>query len=222
MNNRKNKIIMVLFFLIVIITLIGCSKEKPTPTPSTPNPITTQPIQGQSIDDGRGETAFDAYLVAEVEAKNWDEEALLFQIPVTQIMESNLGIPPGIPGWFFMFKVPDSPLEYYVKVVNGKVAGTTEAQPILIEDLPYQYLPIDINKLSLNSDDVLRLFTENGGREYVNSHPELQLDYRLVHINGQEHPIWSLFEVSNLNQPTALFHVDAITGEIVADPFSNY
>ena len=210
--------------LALIITVVGslCSCNKSAPTISSPLTSPLSRLENEATiylpDDGRGTTAFEAYPAAEMKAREWNSEALLYQIPVSRIMEINLGIPLGIPGWFFMFRVPDSPLEYYVKVVQGQVVGATEAQPILLGTPLYEYLPIDLADISLDSDDLLRLFMAYGGKEYVASHPGWQIDYRLVHLKGQAHPIWSLFDVSNLDQP-ALFNVDAVTLEIVKDPF---
>jgi hypothetical protein len=207
-----------LFGVMILATCRSAGK-----TTLGPSPLLSQPsmhVVVQLPDDGRGETAFTAYPVAEIEAKKWNRDALLYQIPVTRIMEINLAIPSGIPGWFFMFKVPDSPVEYYIKVVHGQISGLTEAQPILSQELPYELLPIDIGELVLDSDDVLRLFMESGGAKYKDEHPEWQIDYRLVHLKGDPHPVWSLFDVSNSNvDHPPLFNIDGVTGEVVVDPF---
>lgn len=134
-------------------------------------------------------------------------------------MHANLGLPSGVPGWFFMFKDPASPVELYVKVVGGEVNGWTEAQPILGEQLPFRMLPIDLRALPVDSDKVLRIYADNGGAQYVASHPSLELDYRLVHLQGRPNPVWSLFDAANPNGP-ALLNVDAVTGTIVGDPFA--
>ncbi len=218
----RQRLRLVVLFLVGVICLAGCTSRGPGPDVSPLLSPQVTPVVGVQLpDDGRGETARAAYPIAEVEAKRWNSAAILYQIPVTRIMETNLGLPSSTPGWYFMFKVPDSPLEYYVKIVRGRVSGVTEAQPILIEELPYEYLPIDLRALTLDSDDALQLFMEHGGAEYVAAHPGLQLDYRLVHLDGQDHPVWSLFDVSDVNQPP-LFNVDAVTGEVVGDPFSQY
>lgn len=212
------------FFVVLLIgisfVIASCTSGKTNPGVS---PILSQLSMPEAEirvpDDGRGETALTAYPIAEAEAKRWNKDALLYQIPVNKIMEINLGIPPGIPGWFFMFKVPNSPVEYYIKIVKGHVFGTTEAQPILVQALPYELLPIDVDQLRLDSDDVLMFFMESGGTEYMSAHPEWQIDYRLVHLKGQPHPVWSLFDVSNVDSPP-LFNVDSVTGHPVGDPFS--
>jgi hypothetical protein len=179
------------------------------------------PTVAESVpDDGRSATALTAYPIAEAQAEKWNAEAILYQIPVTRLMEKNLGLPSDMPGWFFMFKVPDSPVEYYVKVVEGRVLGVIEAQPIVIGEASYTYLPIDLATLPIGNDAALGLYMENGGNDYLALHPRLILDYRLVHLEGQPNPVWSIFDASNIDQPP-LFNVDARTGQSVADPFAN-
>ncbi len=210
---------LVFLFLVLVFGLSGCTEIPPPTAPSPTAPLT---VTG-TPDDGRRQTAFEAYPPAEARARLWRTEAVLHQIAVTRIMETNLGLPPGSPGWFFMFRVPGETLEFYVKVSEGTVIGTTEAQPIMAEKLPYKYLPIDLQRLTLDSKDVVRLYMEHGGAEYVAAHPRLELDYRLVHLEGQPNPVWSLFDVTDFTQDIApLFNVDAVTGEIVDDPFASF
>jgi hypothetical protein len=194
--------------------LCGCANAS---TPGSKPVSTTASLP----DDGRGDTALTAYPIALVNAKKWNKDAVLYEIPVTQLMEKNLGLPPGVQaGWFFMFKVPGSPLEYYVKVAEGHVVGSTVAQPIIVGEPPFKEVALDLEKLPLGSNDVLRLFMEKGGSAYLASNPKWQLDYRLVHIEGQKDPVWSLFDSTDVNQ-APLFNLDAITGEKVDDPFAN-
>lgn len=215
----KHRIWFVGLLIGIGFIISNCTGERVTPGLSPQlSPFSMPEASIQIPDDGRGETALAAYPIAEAEAKRWNSEALLYQIPINRIMEINLGIPAGIPGWFFMFKTPDSPVEFYVKVVEGRVFGMTEAQPILVQELPYKLLPIDVDKLALDSDDVLRLFIESGGAKYAVTHPEWQIDYRLVYLEGLPNPVWSLFDVSNINNPP-LFNVDGVTGKFVEDPF---
>lgn len=217
----KYKLVFSTFFVVAIIIFIaGCVREKINPIDSPL--IFESPISISSLipSDGRQQTALAAYTVAEPVAKRWNKQALLYQIPPTRIMEMNLGIPAGIAGWFFMFKSPDSPVEYYINIVDGNVFGITEAQPILVQELPYKLMPIDTNKLVLDSDDVLKLFMESpGGVEYLNTHSQIQIDYRLVHLEGYPNPIWTLFDVSG-GVNTLLFNVDSVTGLPVEDPFA--
>jgi len=217
-----------LVLALIAVWLTGCANvAMPQALPSTMDspliavsPLPTE-IAPQVItlpDDGRGATALEAYPVAKAEAKRWNAQAVLHQIPLKHAMEQNLGIPADARGWFFMFQEPGSPIEYYVKIVDDRLSGKTEAQPILVQPLPYRLLPIDLETLPVQSEDVLRLWLERDGQEYWTAHPDKQLDYRLVHLDGQSHAVWSLFDAALPEQP-ALLHVDAVTGDIVKDPF---
>jgi len=212
-----------LFIVLLLSALSGCTSDGLKPTGSL---TTASPTAGGVVrlpNDGRRQTAFEAYPAAYAKAKLWRSEAILYQIAVTRIMEINLGLPPSAPGWFFMFRVPDQTIEYYVKVVDGQVIGATETQPILAEKLPYKYLPIDLKRLTLDSRDVLRSYLEHGGEEYIATHPKMELDYRLVHLEGQPNPVWSLFDVSDLSQNAVpIFNVDAVTSDVTEDPFAPF
>lgn len=208
--------------LLTAAILYGCENSPRESAFTMPTDVQSAEFGGISY-DRRSESALSAYPAAESRAKRWDEDAVLFAVPMTRLMEANLGLPGHIPGWFFMFKVQGSPLEYYVKVDDGKVSGATEAQPIILEDLPYTYLPIDLEGLVLDSDDAIEAWLVRGGDEYLSTHPQEQLDFRLVHLDGQDHAVWSFFSFeSGTEAPIHLFSVDAVTGESVEDPFEAF
>ncbi len=208
--------------LIVGITL-GC---KPIPQPTaagledTPfvsplvSPVFESPVRATPGD--RGLSALESYQAARSAARKWNPQGMWYGIVPTAIMESNLGIPSMGRGWFFQFGLGDSTVEYYVFVDHGEVGGSTEAQPILIEPLPYEYLPLDVEQIKVDSPQVLRIYRANGGEAKLQGN--VQLDYRLVHVKGTPNPVWSLFDVSDLNN--ALIHVDARTGQVTDDPFA--
>ncbi len=202
--------------LVLVFTLAaaGCGQPGPgTATPVVAGTLTALP------DDGRGATALDAYPLALVKALEWDPAAQLTQITITRLMEKNLGLPNDLPGWFYMFQVPGSPVEFYIKTVNGAVSGSTEAQPIIVGEAPYKYVPIDLGALKLDSDDALRLFMDNGGQAYLAANPAMLIDYRLIHLEGTPNPVWSIFDATDLSA-APLFNVDAVTSGIVKDPYA--
>ncbi len=211
-----------LIFLMVIalsIILSSCSNgsapPKATEVQQTPLPST----QSSQEIDSHSETAFTAYPIAEKEALIWNAQALLFQIPPTRQMEQNLGLPPGgPPGWFFMFKEAESPVEFYVEIVDGKLYGKTEAQPILVGEPKYQLIQLPTDGSLLDSDQVLQVYLDDGGKEYTTTHPDIDFDFRLIHLEGIEHPIWSIFD--STDPLTPLYNVDAVTGKKVQDPYS--
>jgi hypothetical protein len=217
--------------LVILVTAIACSKVQapesitasPSATPTqmfTPSPsatptkmFTPTPSQPATLDDGRFRTAIDSYPPAEEKAKAWNPSAVLYEIVPSYTMQRNLGLPRSTPGWFFKFGIPDSPLEYFVQVLDGHVSGSTEAQPILIEPLPYETLPINIEALKIDSSKVLEIFQ----KEREGKLKGVKIDYYLIHLKGTPNPVWSLFDD---NDPgSSLISIDAVTGETVPDPF---
>jgi hypothetical protein len=200
----------------------GHTPEAQTPEVETPfvSPLSTTTFQSpvKPVEGGRSFTAFDSYEVARQVAQEWNSQAVWFGIMPSTIMEGNLGIPSVGRGWFFRFGLKENTLEYYVFVDNNKVGGRTEAQPILLEPLPYEFLPIDIKQLAVDSSRLLDIYVQNGGEAYFEQHSNAKLDYRLLHVKGVPNPVWSLFDATDMNH--ALIHVDAKTAKIVSDPFA--
>ncbi len=231
---QSRSIILLLSTLVVLLSVIACSEVQApelitaspsaaptqmfTPSPSaTPTQMFTPTVKGPSqpatLDDGRFKTAMASYPPAEEKAKAWNPSAVLYEIVPSYTMQRNLGLPPLAPGWFFKFGIPGSPLEYFVQVLDGHVAGSTEAQPILIEPLPYETLPINIRALRVDSSQVLEVFQKEGGGEPKRT----KIDYHLVHLKGIPNPVWSLYDDNDPGSP--LISIDAVTEETVSDPF---
>lgn len=195
------------------------STKPPTPFIS---PVLTTAFESpiNNLFDGiPATTAFQSYEIARAKAHEWNANAVWHGIMPSSLMERNFGIPASGGGWFFRFGLQENSLEYHVQVKNGEVSGTTEAQPILMEPLPYELMSIDINELVVDSTQVLEIFWENDGDQYLKEHPESKLNYRLLHIKGLPNPVWSLFDSADLNN--SLINIDARTGAIVDDPFES-
>jgi hypothetical protein len=196
--------------------LVGCMG---TTSSTTDGFRSTEGVVTPPFSDGRSSTALEAFRVAEGRVNEWNQQAKLYEIVPTRSMVINLSLPlePIRDGWFFMFKVAGSPLEYYIAVNHGEIVGTREAQPVYFgESPPYVGRPIDYGTLPVKSTDVLNLFYELGGRQHLEQRAEPQFEYRLVHPEGLSNPVWSLYDFS---EPiTELIHIDAVTGERVSNP----
>ena len=207
----------IVYLTIILLALISFSCESEntlTPTVS----IEREQLLNSIVK--HKESAFEVYPRAKEEAKRWNDQAILYQIPPTRLMEGNFGLSGGgPPGWFFMFKDPDSPVELFVEIVDGKLYGKTEAQPIIIGEPKYKLNPIEMDSNLLDSDDALNIYLDDGGDEFFLNNPDVELDYRLVFLEGIEHPIWSIFDVSDFTTP--LYNVDAITGEKTTNPYQS-
>ncbi len=180
-------------------------------------PVNTQTIYSPGYPEPSvkiEQTAFEALPIAEKEATRWNPDAKLYGIPATYMMEINLGYPGIGSGWFFMFKVENQPLEYYVMVENGEVKGTTEAQPIIVGERQFEYLPLPNANQMINSDKLIEIYQANGGEQYLADHPDAVLNPQLYFISGSDYPVWSIYDVKN-SAGKSLFDVNALTGELI-------
>jgi hypothetical protein len=192
--------------------------ENDTPFASPLSPTVFDSPLGQPTDTEQNVSALASLSIARERAQQWNARSVWHGIVPVTMMEKNLGIPAMGGGWFFRFGQEDNTLELYVLVDGLQIRGATEAQPILVEPLPYELLAIELEDITVDSPQVLEAYKENGGQAYLDEHPELQLDYRLVHVKGNPNAVWSLFDAQDLKTP--LFNVDAKTEQVVGDPFA--
>ena len=216
--------------LVVLLLLSVASACRPraatvdVPGNDTPfaSPLSTTLLQSplaRPTDEEQDASALASFGMAQERAKQWNANSVWHGIVPVTMMEKNLGIPATGRGWFFRFGQQGNTLELYVLVDNLGIRGATEAQPILVEPLPYELLAIELKDIQVDSPQVLEAYKENGGQAYLDEHPEAQLDFRLMHVKGKPNPVWSLFDAQDLKTP--LFNVDAKTGEVVGDPFAS-
>jgi hypothetical protein len=235
----QQKIIKVGLLLGMVLSLIACGAEPETvnlefsATPEEggapqflvtpdgyPVAVTNDPVSGgypapagtvvgQSV-DGRSQTAVSAYEIAlSVALDEFTPDAYLHTIAPSNIMLSNLGNPPVLPGWFFIFKRPDSRRELIVQVVDTIVTGTTLTESV--SDIQPTPLPIDMSQVVLDSDDVFTRFDEVGGRQ-----EGVPYDLELIYLTGSDAPVWSV--VDPFTQQW-IVSFNAITGEEVPNPY---
>lgn len=196
----------------LVLLLSNCYSSTTYPSPvdeAYPSPVENN-IHKQHY------TAIESAATATNFAKDWKKDAILYALFPSSQMSQNLGLPGISDGWFFMFKVPGSPIEFYVQVLNGKITGSTKAQPILEEQIPYKYKSIKLDQIVIDSNDAIQILFENEILE--NSDSDINLDYRLIHLENQINPTWTIFLIKD-NELNPLIHLDAITGSKVRDPF---
>lgn len=176
-----------------------------------PGPAGT--VEGQST-DGRSLTALAAYEIAQAVAlTEFSSDAYLHTIAPSHIMLTNLGNPPVLPGWFFIFKRPESRRELIVQVVDDFVTGTTLTESV--SDIQPAPLPIDMTQVALDSDDVLNLFNEVGGSRGL-VQEGVPYDLELIYLTGSNAPVWSV--VDPFSQQWIL-SFSGVTGEEVPNPY---
>jgi hypothetical protein len=209
-----------------------------TPMPVTPAPAGSYPAPGTSgypapeqavttgtseaypapetlIDpQGRSISALSALPIALEDAKTqFDPNATLYAIIPSQVMISNLGFPPVLPGWFYKFKAEGSAREYIVQVVNDVVTGTREIESIQ-PPTPLE-LAIDPATVKFDSDKVFASFKEKAPSLGLTVDDPKAYDLELVNLEGKGGPIWSVFDPATQKW---LYSLSATSGSEVGNP----
>lgn len=212
-------------FLIYLVSLTSCQKSvdvKSTETPtitSLPYPAATQdtyPI-AVPLSFQNNAPAFAGYELAAAHAiEKWNSKAVLYAIPDTITMQQNLGHPLIRMGWFYMFKTGEDTLEYYVYVDEGKIQGSTEAQPIIIGDPPPKDEPLPELKSLIDSPKALEIFFENGGNNKVPEADREDIHIALANLVADGIPTWHVYYYDETRNETFSVKINAITGEVLS------
>lgn len=159
--------------------------------------------------DGRSLTALEAHDIAlDVAQRQFDPEAQLYTIVPSTVMLNNLGGPPVAPGWFYKFKTdPDSLNEYVIQVVDDGTTGALEVSAI--SPLPELELPLDLDQIELDSDEVFAQFEEYAAAEGIPTE-DVIYDLELVYLDNADEPFWSVVDPETLEW---LYTISAVTGE---------
>ncbi|NNJ09840.1 hypothetical protein EKD04_005830 [Chloroflexales bacterium ZM16-3] len=180
------------------------------PNPAYPAPEPTGDPQGRSL------SALSALAFAQSAAQaSFDPNARLYVIMPSQVMLTNLGSPPALPGWFYKFKVEGTAREYIIQVVNDQASGSSEAEAM--EPTQPLELPINLDQVKLDSDQVYASFAEKAPSLGLTVSDPKSYDLELVNLEGKGGPIWSVVDPGTL---TWLYSVNATTGEEVPNPHS--
>lgn len=209
-------------YLVVLTSSLLLSQCQSSPIPSenikVAYPVATQLYYSPGYPEPVAKitnTAFEAFDIANKEARKWNSEAILYSIPSTFLMELNLGYSGIGSGWFFMFKVPDHPVEYYIWVDNGMVGGVTEAQPIVVGKRTIDYYPLPQLSEMIDSDKLLEIFNSSTKGKYFAENPQAILNPQLNYTSEYAFPLWSVYDVKKGVSGESLLDVNALTGEII-------
>ena len=182
-----------------------------TSTSAYPGPPTATPT-GDRL--GRDLTALKSLPFAQAQAvSDFSPNARLYAIVPSTVMIANLGNPPVVLGWFYKFKAEGSPREFVVQVVDGKVSGAVETEPITQVPPLQRVLPVD--KVTLDSNQVYeRLVQQAPTLGITVTNPKL-FDLELVNLETMTNPVWSVYEPTTSRWVLSL---DAVSGEAVPNP----
>lgn len=201
---------------------VESSKIETVDSPSGPHetyPMSnerTYPSEPQKPSTKEFSTAFSEYPIAASFVKEkWNQDAILYAIPDTLIMQQNLGHPGTNTGWFYMFKVGGETLEYYVYVDEGTVQGSTEAQPIIIGNPPPKDMPLPELSSMIDSLQAFEIFLNNGGSDKVSEADRGAIRMSLVNLVADGFPSWNVYYLDSTGENQIKLKINAITGDIV-------
>jgi len=156
-----------------------------------------------------GFTAKDAYPQALQEAQTWQPDADLVsasaswrEVTAEQLLEEDAS-------WGFTFF---SAQTRQIRVVAVNREGAKGAENV---DVPPTVRTVDTASWQLDSPEVLRLFLDHGGRDFLAQHPGATVSLRLGLEEGGERLVWHAFGIYSTDRSTITLSVDANSGDVI-------
>jgi hypothetical protein len=156
------------------------------------------------------ETARDTYPAAMTEAQSWQPEAQLVSATASWAnVEAEEDLEEA-PAWGFSFLSPET---RQVRVVSVTQDGAEQAQTV---DATAKTRTIDVTAWQVDSTEMLSLFLDNGGRDFLAQHPGATITLRVGLEEDGERLVWYAMGIHSGDRATIVVGVDATTGELLS------
>jgi hypothetical protein len=155
------------------------------------------------------ETARDTYPAAVAEAQSWEDEAQLVSATASW---SNVQTEEDLQQtveWGFTFL---SPQTRQVRVVSVTPDG---AEHVQTADATAKTRGVQVSAWRVDSEQVLSLFLDNGGRDFLAQYPGATVTLRVGLDEGNERLMWYAMGIYSPERATIVVAVDATTGELL-------
>jgi hypothetical protein len=156
------------------------------------------------------ETARDTYPAAVAEAQSWQDEAQLVSATASW---SNVQTEEDLQqtaAWGFTFL---SPQTRQVRVVSVTPDG---AEHVQTADATAKTRGVEVSAWRVDSEQVLSLFLDNGGRDFLAQYPGATITLRVGLEEGSERLVWYAMAIYSPERATIVVAVDATTGELLS------
>lgn len=110
--------------------------------------------------------------------------------------------------WAFTFF---SPLARQIRILSVTPDSAEAVESI---DVTPNTRIIDVGLWQVDSDQVLNLFLDHGGRDFLSQNPDATVSLRLGPGEGGEPLVWLAFGISSANSSTHTVQVDPTSGEV--------
>jgi hypothetical protein len=156
------------------------------------------------------ETARDTYPAAMAEAQSWQPEAQLVSATASWAnVEAEEDLEEAAT-WGFSFLSPET---RQVRVVSVTKDGAQHAHT---EDATAKTRAIDVTAWQVDSKQLLSLFLDNGGRDFLNRHPGATITLRVGLEADGDKLVWYAMGIHSADRATIVVGVDATTGELLS------
>jgi len=156
-----------------------------------------------------GFTAKDAYPMALREAQSWQADAQLVsataswgELTAEQLLQEGTS-------WGITFFSPQTRQIRIVSVTQGGAEGVESI------DVPPTVRTADVTSWRVDSPEVLRLFLDHGGRDFLGQHPGATVSLRLGPEENSERLVWLAFGIYSADRSSMSLQVDASSGEVI-------
>jgi hypothetical protein len=156
------------------------------------------------------ETAKDTYPAAVSEAQSWQDEAQLVSATASW---SNVQTEEDLQQtveWGFTFL---SPQTRQVRVVSVTPDG---AEHVQTADATAKTRGVQVSAWRVDSEQVLSLFLDNGGRDFLAQYPGTTITLRVGLEEDSERLVWYAMGIYSPERATIVVAVDATTGELLS------
>lgn len=157
------------------------------------------------------ETAFTAqiaYPLAEGEAKEWRDDAYLLSATAAWSQVTEKGLREGKTSWAFYFL---SPLARQIRVFSVTAEGVAGTRTMDALSVPSG---ADLSRWQADSPEVIKIFLDQGGRDFLARHPGAAVHVRLA-AQGDGRLVWMASGLSSQDKSTFSLEIDATTGEVI-------
>jgi hypothetical protein len=181
------------------VLIVGFSGPRSAQTAPTP-------------ESGRGEgplTAREAYALASSEAQTWREDAQLVNATASW---ANVGSEEQLlrdVAWGFAFFSQQSAETEILSVTRAGAERSHEMRGTSSAGMA------DVASWQVDSPEVVNLFLDHGGRDFLNQHPGATITLRLGPEEDNSRLVWLAMGIQSADKATFVLQVDASTGEVL-------
>lgn len=154
-------------------------------------------------------TAQTAYPLAEGAAKAWRDDAYLLSGTAAWSQTAEKALQEGKTSWAFYFLSPLARQIRVFSVTAEEVAGIRTMDALSVPS------GVDLSRWQMDSPQVIKIFLDQGGRDFLTRHPGAAVHLRLA-AQEDGRLVWMASGLSSQNESSFSLEVDATTGEVIS------